>query len=182
LAVQKATPNLPIPFLEPGRTFIKRGLLFQTADRVERIREFFLFSDCLLWLSKGGEREGATTSEEEHFKQSMASSPLSASFSAMGRRLSELDVNPGKRPISRAPSSTPGSKLPGSMQQSEEEKWWFRGRIDLLDMDISLPVATFGGEGKIDVHSPQMSFSLFCGMWASLFLNLAKPIRFRRRT
>lgn len=129
--------------------------MFQTADRVERIREFFLFSDCLVWLSKGGEKEGATTSEEEYFKQAIVSSPSSASFSVMGgRRQSDVDLQLPKRPLTRAASSTP---------QNEEEKWWFRGKIDLLDLDVSLPVASFGGEAKIDLHSPHMSFSLFCG-------------------
>ena len=155
LAVQKATPNLPIPFLEPGRTLIRRGLLFQVADRVERLREFFLFSDCLVWLSRGGEREGATTAEEEQLKQSIISSPSKASLAAISRGNSEFE--PGLR---RAPSSAYGSKFPNSV---EEEKWWFRGKINLLDLDIVLPVAAFGDEGKMEVHSPQMSFSLFCG-------------------
>lgn len=155
LAVQKATPNLPIPFLEPGRTFIRRGSLFQVADRVERLRDFFLFSDCLVWLSRGGEREGATTAEEEQLKQSIVSSPSNASFAAISRRSSGFE--PALR---RAPSSAYGSKFPTS---TEEEKWWFRGKIDLLDLDVVLPVAAFGEEGKMEIHSPQMSFSLFCG-------------------
>ncbi|KIM31655.1 hypothetical protein M408DRAFT_327129 [Serendipita vermifera MAFF 305830] len=154
LTVQKATPNLPIPFLEPGRTFIRRGSLFQVADRVERLREFFLFSDCFVWLSKGGEREGAVTAKEEQMRQSIVSSPSNASFAALKRGPSELEP-----PLRRAPSSAYGSKFP---TQVEEEKWWFRGKINLLDLDIVLPVAAFGEEGKIEVHSPQMSFSLFC--------------------
>jgi FYVE, RhoGEF and PH domain containing 5/6 len=158
LAVQKATPNLPIPFLEPGRIFIRRGLLFQVADRVERLREFFLFSDCLVWLSRGGEREGATTAEEEQLKLSIVSSPSSASFAAISRGQSEYEPV-----LRRAASSAYGSKFPTS-SNTEEEKWWFRGKIDLLDLDIVLPVATFGDEGKIEVLSPEMSFSLFCGM------------------
>jgi len=161
LAVQKATPNLPIPFLEPGRIFIRRGLLFQVADRVERLREFFLFSDCLVWLSKGGEREGATTAEEEQLKQTIVSSTSSASFAAISRHQSEYEPA-----LKRAASSPYGSKFPAS-SNTEEEKWWFRGKIDLLDLDIVLPVAAFGDEGKIEVHSPEMSFLLFCGKYSS---------------
>jgi hypothetical protein len=127
------------------------------ADRVERLREFFLFSDCLVWLSRGGEREGATTAEEEQLKQSIVSSPSGASFAAISRGQSEYE--PALR---RAPSSAYGSKFP-TTSNVEEEKWWFRGKVDLLDLDIVLPVAAFGDEGKIEVHSPQMSFSLFCG-------------------
>jgi len=157
LAVQKATPNLPFPFLEPGRTFIRRGPLFQVADRVERLREFFLFSDYLVWLSKGGEREGATTAEEAQLKQSIVSSPSSASFAAISRGQSECET-----PLKRAASTTYGSKFPAS-SNTEEDRWWFRGKVDLLDLDIVLPVVGFGEEGKIEVHSPQISFSLFCG-------------------
>ncbi|PVF98226.1 hypothetical protein CPB86DRAFT_758889 [Serendipita vermifera] len=159
LDIQRATPNLPFPFIEPGRKFIRRGPLFQVADRVERFREFILFSDCLVWLSKGGERESPMTSEEEQFRQSVIQLSSSPSTNALSRRLSDVEnVSPR-----RGPSTASGPKRPNSTHnQSEEQKWWFRGKIDLLDLDIVLPVPSFGEEGKIEVHSPHLSFSLFC--------------------
>ncbi|KAG8859458.1 hypothetical protein FRB91_007858 [Serendipita sp. 411] len=159
LAVQKATPNLPIPFLEPGRRFIKRGSFFQVADRVERLREFFLFSDCLVWLSKGGEREGAVTAEEFQFKRSMITSPSVSSSITSDRRQGES----GPTPLRRPSSTVFGSKISSSSTNlGEDERWWFRGKVDLLDLDIVLPVPSFGEEGKIEVHSPAMSFSIYC--------------------
>lgn len=155
LAVQKATPNLPILFLEPGRSFIRRGSMFQVAERVERLREFFLFSDCLVWLSKGGEREGAFSNEEAQFKRSMISSASNHSLLSPSRRQSMA----GTPPPRRMPSTTLGAKLSGPV---EEEKWWFRGKANLLDLDIVVPVPAFGEEGKIEIHSPEMSFSIFC--------------------
>jgi hypothetical protein len=165
LSVQKATPNLPVPFIEPGRTFIRRGSLFQTADRVERIREFFLFSDCLLWLSKGGEREGAATTEEENFRQSIVASPSEHSFSAAARRQSESEPV-----IRRAASSATTLKSLGMANQGTDEKWWFRGKIDLLNLDVVIPPTSFEEPPGLDIHSPQMSFSLFCGEYALLHI------------
>ncbi|KAG8829352.1 hypothetical protein FRC17_006716, partial [Serendipita sp. 399] len=53
-------------------------------------------------------------------------------------------------------------KIVKQLDHSEDERWWFRGKLDLLDLDIVLPVATFGEEGRIEVHSPAMSFSIYC--------------------
>ena len=53
LSIQRATPNLPIQLIPPGRTLVKRGPLIQM-ERSEggKEREFLLFTDCLLWLSR----------------------------------------------------------------------------------------------------------------------------------
>jgi FYVE, RhoGEF and PH domain containing 5/6 len=159
LSIQKAAPNLPFPFIQPGRKFIRRGSLFQVADRVERFREFILFSDCLVWLSKGGERESPMTPEEELFKRSVIQLSSSPSSNALSRRTSEIE-NTSPR---RGSSTASGAKRPNSTHnQFEEQKWWFRGTIDLLDLDVVLPVPSFGEDGKIEVHSPHLSFSIFC--------------------
>ena len=52
LALQRATPNLPLKLISPGRTLLKRGSLYQVARGLAPVqREFLLFSDCLLWLA-----------------------------------------------------------------------------------------------------------------------------------
>ena len=52
LALQRATPNLPLKLISPGRTLLKRGSLYQVERGSAPVqREFLLFSDCLLWLA-----------------------------------------------------------------------------------------------------------------------------------
>ena len=52
LALQRATPNLPLKLISPGRTLLKRGSLYQVErGSAPMQREFLLFSDCLLWLA-----------------------------------------------------------------------------------------------------------------------------------
>lgn len=58
ISLQRATPNLPFPLIVPGRSLLRRST-FVKVDRGSdrRVRDVLLFSDCLLWISKGGERE-----------------------------------------------------------------------------------------------------------------------------
>jgi FYVE/RhoGEF/PH domain-containing protein 5/6 len=52
LALQRSTPNLPFQLIAPGRTFLKRGSLFQLeGGSFPKERDFLLFSDCLLWIA-----------------------------------------------------------------------------------------------------------------------------------
>ena len=58
ISLQRATPNLPFPLIVPGRTLLRRSTLIKVdrgSDR--RARDVLLFSDCLMWISRGGERE-----------------------------------------------------------------------------------------------------------------------------
>jgi FYVE/RhoGEF/PH domain-containing protein 5/6 len=58
IALQKATHNLPFPLIVPGRTLLRRATMMKVdrgSDR--RVRDLLLFSDCLVWISRGGERE-----------------------------------------------------------------------------------------------------------------------------
>jgi FYVE/RhoGEF/PH domain-containing protein 5/6 len=58
ISLQKATPNLPFSLIVPGRTLLRRATMMKVdrgSDR--RVRDILLFSDCLIWISRGGERE-----------------------------------------------------------------------------------------------------------------------------
>ena len=52
LALQKATPSLPLKLISPGRTLLNRESLYQV-ERGSGLmqREFLLFSDCLLSIA-----------------------------------------------------------------------------------------------------------------------------------
>lgn len=49
----------------------------------------------------------------------------------------------------------------------DEEKWWCRGHMSLVDMEVILvidrPNVGGGGEEKVEVLSPEGSFALYCG-------------------
>lgn len=58
VTLQKATPNFPFALITPGRTLLRRATMVKVdrgSDR--RVRDLLLFSDCLVWISRGGERE-----------------------------------------------------------------------------------------------------------------------------
>jgi FYVE, RhoGEF and PH domain containing 5/6 len=56
VSLQRSTSNLPFQLVVPGQTLLKRGPLCQI-ERSEpaRDREFLLFSDCMVWLSRSGD-------------------------------------------------------------------------------------------------------------------------------
>ncbi|PWN50870.1 hypothetical protein IE53DRAFT_368539 [Violaceomyces palustris] len=51
LSLQRSIQGLTEPLIAPGRSFIKRGTLIKTCRRNFQPREFFLFSDCLIYAS-----------------------------------------------------------------------------------------------------------------------------------
>ncbi|KAF8336362.1 uncharacterized protein EI90DRAFT_3045508 [Cantharellus anzutake] len=73
LSLQRNTQNLPFPLITPGRSLLKRSTLVKV-DRGsdQRVRDVLLFSDVLVWFSRG-EREdwklwpdwGFTSTESE---------------------------------------------------------------------------------------------------------------------
>ncbi|SNX82112.1 probable cytokinesis protein Don1 [Melanopsichium pennsylvanicum] len=51
LGLQKSLQGLADPLVAPGRALIKRGTLMKTCRRNIQPREFFLFTDCLMYAS-----------------------------------------------------------------------------------------------------------------------------------
>ncbi|KZP11136.1 hypothetical protein FIBSPDRAFT_837909 [Athelia psychrophila] len=94
LALQRATPNLPIQLITPGRTFLKRGPLLQLErSSARKEREFLLFSDCLIWLANANAEKGddelaedwgwvAASKDKEKEKEKR----MSMGFMGLGRR------------------------------------------------------------------------------------------------
>ncbi|KAJ3544418.1 hypothetical protein NMY22_g2786 [Coprinellus aureogranulatus] len=90
LALQRATTGLPLQLISPGRTLMKRGVLFQVErNSLPRPREFLLFSDCLLWLA------------------SADSSASSWDWESLGAWTSSSGVGNGLSPTSAPPPRPP---------------------------------------------------------------------------
>lgn len=209
ISLQRSTPNLPFSLIVPGRTLLRRGTVMKVdrgSDR--RLRDLLLFSDCLIWISRGGEREdwgvigewasaGLETGQSV-FRESLV---LDQSPAARSRRQSHglwLGVGqgapppsaPGVRLTGRTRSRSDADTLPVAMRPSSsttnllpspdpsllrstsdlrddgtEDKWWYRGRAELLDVEIVVaPIISAPGEERmLEVMSPEGSFALYSG-------------------
>ena len=92
-------------------------------------------------------------------------------FGGRTRKTSEVDI--GTPPFRRSASSS--FAFPSSNPRysgAEDEKWWFRGRTDLMDLEVVVPHLIgleSGEEGRFDILNPEMSFALYAGEWLHLY-------------
>ncbi|KAH7918528.1 hypothetical protein BV22DRAFT_1199936 [Leucogyrophana mollusca] len=138
LSLQRSTANLPFTLIAPGRTLLKRGTLLYQGDTL-REREFLLFSDCLLWIEKEGERE--------HHRPTR-------SIMARTRSKSEAELT-ALRARRQSGEWTP-TRTPKKVGSDQNERWSYKGHITLIDVEIVL-----GGDTRFEVLSPEGSFAVF---------------------
>ncbi|KAA1477233.1 hypothetical protein DENSPDRAFT_578152 [Dentipellis sp. KUC8613] len=187
LSLQRSTPNLPFQLISPGRTFLKRGTLLQfERSSLPKEREFLLFSDCLIWLANldrgdgelaerwdwmaggnagGGAGGGGPNGKgRPHGRPQMlrSRSRSEAELSALSERMRNSSPLP-------SPSSPPSAKRsqarsparPKKRQASSgtgEEKWWFKGKAELVDVEV---VVSPGEETRFEILSPEGSFAVY---------------------
>ena len=190
LALQRNTPNLPFQLIAPGRTFLKRGSLLQfERGSSPKERDFLLFSDCLLWianLDKGdgepAERwdwKGVKTRPSPRPTVARSRSRSEVELSALRSRARTGGPSLGFLPTSRATSPTrPSSSVPSSrsvvsptrMKKRQassgncEDRWWFKGKAELVDLEIVVTAPTeVGEEFRFEVWSPEGSFAVYAG-------------------
>ncbi|KAI0033840.1 hypothetical protein K488DRAFT_12415, partial [Vararia minispora EC-137] len=149
LALQRATSNLPIPFITPGRTFLKRGTLSQSARGAPlRPRDFLLFSDCLLWLESADAADlDWPQPQNSPTKASRLRPQMLRSRSRSEAELGQIAAQAQTRTSKRQASSGAG-----------EERWTFKGKAALVDVDVVVPPAD---ELRFDVLSPEESFAVY---------------------
>ena len=182
--------DLPFQLIAPGRTFLKRGSLIQL-ERGSFLKEcdFLLFSDCLLWIANLDKGDSETA---EHWDWKGIKTGLSPRIMmARSRSRSEVELSvlrnraqaggsgdgcsPTSQPASpsgpspNAPPSrsvmspTKMKKRPGS-QASCDERWWFKGKVELVNMEIVVtPPTEVGEECRLEVWSPEGSFVVYAG-------------------
>lgn len=164
LAIQRATSNLPFQLISPGRSLLKRGPLLQVETSSPKEREVLLFSDCLLWLSNTDKIGGGELIAE---KLGRGSSPPARPPMVRNRSKSDADIP--KFANNRRSSLLPTSKsqLPSKGKgrypsSGAEEKWIYRGHIELVDIDVVVPAALEEGQDhRLDILSPHSSFVLY---------------------
>lgn len=211
ISLQRAMLNLPFSLIVPGRTLLRRATVIKVdrgSDR--RIRDLLLFSDCLIWISRGGEREdwgvlgewavagfetgqtvlrdslildsGSDNQKRQWESQAMrfggglghgAPSVSAHGVRQAGRLRSRSDA--GALPVAMRPSSSttflpspdPSLLRSGSTLKDEsgEERWWYRGRAELLDLEVVVsPIISSPGEERMfEVMDPEGSFAVYTG-------------------
>ncbi|KAH9926413.1 uncharacterized protein B0H18DRAFT_1118913 [Fomitopsis serialis] len=164
LALQRNTANLPFKLISPGRTFLKRAPVLQLEGSITREREFLLFSDCLLWLAGadgeglsdrwGGEPSPTSPARAPLIRtRSKSDADMAGAAEAMKRKESvlkfRLNASPVKKKARHASSGT-------------DERWVFKGYVDLVDVEVVVPPAReVGDDRRLEILSPQQSFAVY---------------------
>lgn len=166
LAIQRNTTGLPFQLVTPGRTFLKRGPLLQVMGSVPKEREFLLFSDCLVWLSSADEPDRSSKWELLQRESSFTDGRKQAHTPPLVRTRSKSDADALGSPMKRRDSVIKLKLNARKKRQSSggEERWLYKGHIDLVDLDIVVgPPLEAGEQRRLEVLSPKQSFALYAG-------------------
>ncbi|KAI0307666.1 hypothetical protein B0F90DRAFT_1675982 [Multifurca ochricompacta] len=188
LALQRNTPNLPFQLIAPGRTFLKRGSLLQLErGSFPKERDFVLFSDCLLWianLDKGDSEptehwdwKGVKTRPNPRPVMARSRSRSEAELSMLRSRVLTGGAGTGFSPLAQPVSPTllsPSAlssrsvvsptrvKKRQASSGNGEERWWFKGKAELVDLEVVVTASTeVGEESRFEVWSPGGSFAVY---------------------
>ena len=141
--------------ISPGRSFLKRGSLFQldhTSDLKER--EFILFSDCIIWLAKDGLNDVEWLYPKDLGIGLFRSPALGKPPFQRSRSKSENEL-----PMLR---KDPSNQRRKAKSPQIDDKWTFKGKVDLVDVDVVVaPVREPGDEVKLEILCPEISFAVY---------------------
>ena len=154
LSLQRATPNLPEQLITPGRSLLKRGRLLQLDNTsVVNEREFLLFTDCIMWLTND------RMTENEWLRRSDALFRGHAQRPAFKRTRSKSE---NELPLLRREAAGGQQRQANSLDPIAEGKWWYKGRVDLVDLEIvSGSAGDIGDERRLEFLSPEASFAVY---------------------
>lgn len=188
LAIQRSTANLPFQLITPGRTFLKRGPLLQLMGSMPKEHEFLLFSDRLVWLSNADKSDEADRSSkwdilqrESSFQERRGSPQTPPLVRTRSKSDAELVHSPARKRDSMMRLKLGNARKKRPSSGGGEERWLYKGHIDLVDLEIVVgPARETGEQRRFEVLSPKKSFALYAGKIASTYqrqsltLNLLK--------
>ena len=163
LAIQRNTPNLPFQLISPGRSLLKRGPLLQVEASSPKDREFLLFSDCLIWLSNADKVSSGELIAEKFCRSSSppARPPMVRSRSKSDADLPMFHNNRSSSLLPASRSHLPSKSKARHPNNISEEKWIYRGHIELVDIDVVIPPELETNQDhRFEILSPHSSFAL----------------------
>ncbi|SPO32387.1 probable Don1 - cytokinesis protein Don1 [Ustilago trichophora] len=185
LGLQKSLQGLTEPLVAPGRALIKRGTLMKTCRRNIQPREFFLFTDCLMYASpisggiesasaawmmlaqRGGLYAGSIL--ESHMSPTMTS-PSTATSSPIETVLSPASMAGPSGPRARMASvPEPYTPLAGAIFSLAGHQLQYRDKFGLRDCTV-VSVEDNMNEGLrhcFEIRTPDKSFAVYAESQAS---------------
>lgn len=149
--------------------FLKRASLLQLEGSTPKEHEFLLFSDRIVWFASVDRVDESELSAKWELTLSNEGSSLHPPM-VRTRSKSDADVLQLKA-IKRRESglklklSSPSKKKTRHASSSTEDRWVYKGHLDLVDLEVVVATSREAGdERRIEVLSPQKSFALYtCG-------------------
>ncbi|GAC74718.1 predicted Rho/Rac guanine nucleotide exchange factor [Moesziomyces antarcticus T-34] len=184
LGLQKSLQGLTEPLVAPGRSLIKRGTLMKTCRRNIQPREFFLFTDCLIYASpiSGSiesasaawtmlaQRGGLYASAAEHQQSPTMGSVSSSAASPIESVLSSPSVAGAPSARARLGSTPePYTPLAGAIFSLAGHQLQFRAKFGLRDCTV-VSVEDSANEGlrhRFEIRTPDKSFAVYAESQAS---------------
>ncbi|CBQ71161.1 probable Don1-cytokinesis protein Don1 [Sporisorium reilianum SRZ2] len=179
LGLQKSLQGLTEPLVAPGRALIKRGTLMKTCRRNIQPREFFLFTDCLIYASpisggieaasaawtmlaqRGGLYGGSTL---EPSQSPTIVSPLSGPASPIESVLTPPSMSAPSGPRARLASvPEPYTPLAGAIFSLAGHQLQFRDKFWLRDCTV-VSVEDNTNQGLrhcFEIRTPDKSFAVY---------------------
>ncbi|TKY86011.1 hypothetical protein EX895_004836 [Sporisorium graminicola] len=185
LGLQKSLQGLTEPLVAPGRVLIKRGTLMKTCRRNVQPREFFLFTDCLIYaspisggieaasaawtmLAQRGGLYGASTLEPPQSPTIV--SPLSGPASPIESVLTPPGMSAPSGPRARLASvPEPYTPLAGAIFSLAGHQLQFRDKFWLRDCTV-VSVENNTNQGLrhcFEIRTPDKSFAVYAESQAS---------------
>lgn len=155
LSLQRSTANLPLQLISPGRSLLKRGGLLQLDhSSTVKEREFLLFTDGIMWLANDRMAENEWLRRSDVLFRGAGQRP--AFKRTRSKSENEIPALKGK--------AQAGARLgPGpSSAGVPEEKWSFKGKVDLVDIEVVVSsLRENGEERRLEILSPEISFAVY---------------------
>ena len=185
LGLQKSLQGLTEPLVAPGRALIKRGTLMKTCRRNIQPREFFLFTDCLMYaspisggmeaasaawtmLAQRGGLYGASVLEQPQSPAIL--SPLSGPASPIESVLTPPSTAAPLGPRARLTSvPEPYTPLAGAIFSLAGHQLQFRDKFSLRDCTV-VSVEDTSNQGLrhcFEIRTPDKSFAVYAENQAS---------------
>nr|QBH67546.1 hypothetical protein UEMT_2012 [Ustilago esculenta] len=185
LGLQKSLQGLTEPLVVPGRALIKRGTLMKTCRRNVQPREFFLFTDCLMYASpifggmesasaawmmlaqRGGLYGGSTM--EQPLSPTMTS-PSTGTCSPIESVLTTASMaGPSGTRLRIASVTEPYTPLAGAIFSLAGHQLQYRDKFGLHDCTV-VSVEDSMSEGLrhcFEIRTPDKSFAVYAESQAS---------------